>query len=575
VKYGLEVISSSNVLASLLSVRGNAKVIYKLLWHLLKCHRDRLGENSMQGLMYLLVDDSSSDSVKSTLSLADIIAGSKSPLGGFYLDIERLDACQSKLNIAATLSRQTIRNGYGVSTILRLLRFLPNEQKERWLFDFLALMLASPDGATVVLSSDDWQPCLFQLVAEVVEEINCGDSDDTQSSGNARKFDTQALSKPSVRTRYDLSLKLYSSLVSLTLLYVHMTLIHCTQIFNISYRQQLGHCVRKGDDKAFDAVETAASLQRVDVNGPEVFGIVLSHLYADLIEKGTVSSVESTYQKESPNIKNRALKQSARLVTQAILTNGQGGLNMASAVRQWRSLRHLVSLAVAVVTEFGFGITELFDYQNQDGSAIDGITGGVYGIRLGDNLVSGINAFEALASTQLHSSNEQGSTRSLRDRHRFCSVVLSSQVLTIIDAFIFPDNLDSNATSQLHGLALVRSTEPRIGNSQGPLLASLVRLSLILLAYLEPCSVRFLQACSRLRCFLHWALEIIRESVALGGYSVAFHELTAPFDRIVLAIVLHCHRALSRCSTVLVEIESSPWQKYFNDVDSRQKSHRR
>lgn len=46
---------------------------------------------------------------------------------------------------------------------------------------------------------------------------------------------------------------------------------------------QLGHCVRRGDDKAFAAVETAASLQRVDVNGPDVFGIVLSHLLADLI----------------------------------------------------------------------------------------------------------------------------------------------------------------------------------------------------------------------------------------------------------------------------------------------------
>lgn len=49
---------------------------------------------------------------------------------------------------------------------------------------------------------------------------------------------------------------------------------------------------------------------------------------------------------------------------------------MTAAVRQWRSLRHLTALAVAVVTEFGFGITELFDYQNQDAAAVDGITGG-------------------------------------------------------------------------------------------------------------------------------------------------------------------------------------------------------
>ena len=229
-----------------------------------------------------------------------------------------------------------------------------------------------------------------------------------------------------------------------------------------------------------------------------------------------------------------------------------------------------------------FGVVQLFDYRNQDASAIDGITGGMCGIRL-DNLVSGVNAFEALAGAKLHTSGVPSpGGRGLRhnrprDRYRYVCVVLASQVLTLLDAFIFPDNLDAAkaALSQLHGLALVRSTEPRLGQSQGTLLASLVRLSLVLLAYLEPSSVKFLQACSRLRCFLHWVLEILRESVALGGYSQAFHELTAPLDRMVLAIVLQCHRALSRCSAVLVEMESSPWQKYFPDVESRQKGQRR
>ena len=212
-----------------------------------------------------------------------------------------------------------------------------------------------------------------------------------------------------------------------------------------------------------------------------------------------------------------------------------------------------------------FGVVQLFDYRNQDASAVDGITGGMYGIRL-DNLVSGVNSFEALAGAKLHANRP-------RDRYRYVSVVLASEMLTILDAFIFPDNLDaSQAASQQHGLSLVRTTEPRLGISQGTLLASLVRLSLILLAYLEPSSVKFLQACSRLRCFLHWVLEVLRESVALGGYSEAFTELTAPLDRMILAVVLQCHRALSRCSAVLAEMESSPWQKYFSDIESRQKS---
>jgi hypothetical protein len=292
VKYGLGVIShSSNVLASLLAGRGNVKVIFQLLWHLLKCHSDRLGVGSDSGLMYLLVDDCDP---KSSLSLEDlVVTNNYFPGGGVLLDTEKLNDSQSR---QSPLSRQNIRNVYGVGAVMRLLRFMTNEQKERWLFDILALVLASPNSVTVVLSCDDWQPCLFSLVAEVVDEISSTPVDECSSEyspGTVRKFDTSALSRPSVRTRYDLSLKLYSIL--------------------------LGHCMRKGDEKAYEAIETTASLQRVDVNGPEVFGIILSHLFADLIEKGTVEHVEETYNKEA-QVKNRALKQSARLVTQGEFT---------------------------------------------------------------------------------------------------------------------------------------------------------------------------------------------------------------------------------------------------------------
>jgi hypothetical protein len=141
---------------------------------------------------------------------------------------------------------------------------------------------------------------------------------------------------------------------------------------------------------------------------------------------------------------------------------------MAAAVKQWRSLRYLTAVTVALVTDFGFGITQLFDYQLHDAAATDAITGGIYGIRLGDNLLSGINAFEALASSQLYAKDDNGNTRcSLQKRHRYVSVVLASQVLTLLDAFIFPDNLDSSTSAtQLHGLALVRSCEPRLGGSK-------------------------------------------------------------------------------------------------------------
>ena len=367
-KLGLEVIShSANSMLSNLMGRFNIKVIYKLLWHLLKCHRERLGDASTAALMYLIVGcgdggPAVAGNTPSSVPLTDIIVPNDEMLGGFRLCLEELAERSSKIDY----SRQCIRNKHGASTVLRLLRFLPNEQKERWLFDLMAFLLATPESVDLILSCDDWQPVLFQLVAEVLEEIYGDDSstdggassDAAKTAGEKAKnggtgcsgnngrpttptvtvVNTETLSKPSVRTRYDLSLKLYSSL--------------------------LGHCVRRGDEGAFDAVETAASLQRVDANGPEIFSILLSHLFTDLIERGTVAGAERTCADDagggpggvgaaSGAGRNRALKQSARLVTQTILSNGSSGLDMASAVRQWRCLRHLTALTVAVVTESG------------------------------------------------------------------------------------------------------------------------------------------------------------------------------------------------------------------------------
>ena len=333
-KLGLEAIShqANNMLSNVRSGKLNIKIIYKLLWHLLKCHRERLGRNSYAALIYLIINDGSLPS--STIPISDIIVPNSERLGGFRLILDELDIQSSKVD-----PRQSIRNKSGASTVLRLIRFLPNEQKERWLFDILAFLLASSLSVSIILSCDDWQPVLFQLVAEVLEEIygedaTDGDGSDSdkgiqRSQSGQSMVNTESLSKPSVRTRYDLSLKLYATL--------------------------LGHCVRQGDDAAFNAVEMAASLQRVDANGQEIFSILLSHLFADLIEKGTVASVERTYSNSESRTagRNRALKQSAKLVTQSILSNGAAGLNMKEAVKQWRCLRHLTAHTVAVVTEGG------------------------------------------------------------------------------------------------------------------------------------------------------------------------------------------------------------------------------
>ena len=399
-RYGMGI--ANNVLMNVLSGRDNTNITYKLLWHLLKCHRERLDVATNAALLYLIVENRGS----SSYGIEDIIIADDEAVGASRLHYTSL--LDNQLSKGGTFS---IENSYGVGALLRLLRFMSNDQKERWLFDLLAMTLASSKSVETILKCDnEWQPCLFQLTGEVIDEITGGSKKVSVSNEEmSPAVNTEALSKPSVRTRYDLSLKLYSTL--------------------------LGHCVRKGDDKAFEAVEMAASLQRMDANGSEVFSILLSHLFADLIENGTIANVESTFTKNDTNpiVKNRALKQSAKLVTQAIISNGSSGLDMSSAVRQWRCLRHLTALTAAVVTDSGFGVVDLFDYRNQNASAIDSITGGMYGIRL-DNLVSGINAFEALAGAKVNTDQAKNERMRKRARHRYVCVVLASQVLTLLDA---------------------------------------------------------------------------------------------------------------------------------------------
>ena len=226
------------------------------------------------------------------------------------------------------------------------------------------------------------------------------------------------------------------------------------------------------------------------------------------------------------------------------------------------------------------GVVDLFDYANQQASAVDSVSGGLHGIRLSDGRLNEIKASEysrfinafgvRQPSAEISPTNEVG-----RDVDRRLCVTLAAQILVLLDAFIFPVSLDTSLpASQLHGLALVRNSEARLGSSQGPLVSSAVRLSFVLLALLEPCSVKFLQCASRLRCLLGWALELVRESAGEVA-STAFHNDSSHVDRLLLAIVLHSHRALGRCAALLAEIESSSYEKYFDSRDSQRKQHRR
>lgn len=106
-----------------------------------------------------------------------------------------------------------------------------------------------------------------------------------------------------------------------------------------------------------EAVERVAALQRVCVNGHHVLILILSSLCSNLFEDGTLIDVGSLsaqdWQEVDLELDSLLLMQSAKLITDAILSNGTKGLDLSTAVRSWRSLRHLTEVIVALVTKSG------------------------------------------------------------------------------------------------------------------------------------------------------------------------------------------------------------------------------
>lgn len=296
--------------------------------------------------------------------------------------------------------------------------------------------------------------------------------------------------------------------------------------------------------------------------------MILSHIFANLFENGVTSLDQKQRSKKMDTEEGEGepsvlLKYTAKIVTDAILSNGARGMNLSAAATCWRFLKYLVVSTTAFVTSLGSSS------EYHVNSKKDSVTGGVLGILLSEGGI-GYFQFEEMmkiyAQDNLQSEGDEDAkgskfTTCVHENfvQRIC-VHIAAQMLSLLDVFIFPEDssLDLSTTSQLHGLALVRGTETQIGTAQGPFLVSLMRVSLLLLNRLEPCSVKMLQCCGRLRCFAHYSLELVRESEAMERYSMTFNKIALPFDRLLLSSFVRSHFALQKCNKLLHEIESNP-----------------
>ena len=148
--------------------------------------------------------------------------------------------------------------------------------------------------------------------------------------------------------RFDLSLKLYSTLLS--------------------------HSLRSPPPLSFKSLETAASLYRTTPNGTEVFCKVLSHVLADLMDNGTLVNVHDIAEPNDGVQRNKALKQSASIVT-AAASSSSSNPHMSAAISQWRSLTHLATLMVGLITKLGFGTIEMLEAKHPDKASKEEVRG--------------------------------------------------------------------------------------------------------------------------------------------------------------------------------------------------------
>ena len=67
-----------------------------------------------------------------------------------------------------------LRSLNSLAVVLRLLRYLQPGSKEKWLFEMLTLIRVSRGSVEEIVKTNDWQPHLFYLVSDILEEVKDG-----------------------------------------------------------------------------------------------------------------------------------------------------------------------------------------------------------------------------------------------------------------------------------------------------------------------------------------------------------------------------------------------------------------
>jgi hypothetical protein len=204
-----DAIGSSGALSQIMhSSKVSVKVVYKLLWHLLKCHRERSEKFTHAALLQILLED------PSICSLDEFVIKDDALHHSYRIDIKSAEISSLSLG---SYSDENLRQTPAINTVLRLLRFLPSYWREQWLQVFVEISSSSRANVEILSSSSEWQPPLFHLVSDVAEEMT------TICSPAKSTLDVDLSHRSDIKSSFDLSFKLYANV--------------------------LGHCFRRGGEQ--------------------------------------------------------------------------------------------------------------------------------------------------------------------------------------------------------------------------------------------------------------------------------------------------------------------------------------
>ena len=137
----------------------------------MKSHRTRLSDQTRTALLDWITVDNRVSSSSTSLDglLPRVIAPFGSRQFGYSFNI---DCARSVLMENETLVGKNLRNPLAIGTVLRLLRFLDNDLKDKPLLDILTITKSNRKCVAILASLPEWQTCLFPLISETLEVVS-------------------------------------------------------------------------------------------------------------------------------------------------------------------------------------------------------------------------------------------------------------------------------------------------------------------------------------------------------------------------------------------------------------------